>query len=123
MKAVNNYRHFRNVMPSKNISCVTSWALLTLLVNGVAAQPSVVVASSHLTYESTLVGYRAWTDQPVQSWREANERVGSIGGWRAYSREVEPVKVNTPVQPVGVQPKSPSDGHHGQHQRQMGRQP
>lgn len=40
-----------------------------------------------LQYRSALAGYRAWKDQPVSDWREANEVTGRIGGWRAYARE------------------------------------
>ena len=34
--------------------------------------------------------YQGWRDEPLQDWREANERVGEIGGWRAYLRESLP---------------------------------
>lgn len=123
MMAVNTYPHFRNVMPLKALPYVASWGLLTLLVTGAVAQPLAGASPSQLTYKSPLMGYRAWNDQPVQSWREANERVGNIGGWRAYSRETEAVKLTAPVQPVGIQPPSTSGGRHGQHQQHMERQP
>ena len=38
-------------------------------------------------YRSAFDGYRGFTDQPVQSWRKANDDVGRIGGWKAYARE------------------------------------
>jgi len=34
--------------------------------------------------------YRGWRDEPLEDWREANERVGEIGGWRTYLRESQP---------------------------------
>ena len=34
--------------------------------------------------------YQGWRDEPLQDWREANERVGAIGGWRTYLREAQP---------------------------------
>ena len=34
--------------------------------------------------------YQGWRDEPLQDWREANERVGEIGGWRTYLREAQP---------------------------------
>lgn len=40
-----------------------------------------------LQYTSALASYQGYTDQAVQSWREANDRVGRIGGWRAYAKE------------------------------------
>ena len=49
-----------------------------------------------LIHESSLSQYRKLTDEPVISWREANETVNRIGGWRAYSREANEPD-NTPV--------------------------
>jgi hypothetical protein len=33
--------------------------------------------------------YRNWRDEPLEDWRQANERVGEIGGWRTYLREAQ----------------------------------
>jgi hypothetical protein len=33
--------------------------------------------------------YQAWRDAPLDDWRQANERVGEIGGWRTYLREAQ----------------------------------
>ena len=47
-------------------------------------------ASGHgPVYRSVFDGYRAFTDQPVLSWRESNDLVGRIGGWKAYAREAQ----------------------------------
>lgn len=62
-----------------------------------------------LTYTSPLNGYQAYADQPVQSWREANDNVGRIGGWRTYAKEArtaEPAKETSPSSPA-------HEGHHG----------
>jgi len=51
--------------------------------------------------------YQGWRDEPLQDWRQANERVGEIGGWRTYLRESQPVG-------NGVEPGRPNgDGHQG----------
>lgn len=42
---------------------------------------------SELQYVSAFRNYQPYADQPVQPWREANDRVGQIGGWRVYARE------------------------------------
>lgn len=39
------------------------------------------------TYRSPLAGYRRLGDDVRVPWREANETVNRIGGWRAYARE------------------------------------
>jgi hypothetical protein len=38
-------------------------------------------------HRSALRAYRPLAEAPVGSWKEANERVNRIGGWRAYARE------------------------------------
>ncbi len=38
-------------------------------------------------YVSVFKGYKAYNDQPIVSWRESNEVVEKIGGWRAYAKE------------------------------------
>ncbi len=60
-----------------------------------------------LVHESSLAQYRKFSDEPVISWREANETVNRIGGWRAYSREAnEPDKtpLGKPSTPAGKAP-------------------
>jgi hypothetical protein len=55
-------------------------------------------------YKSAFEGYRRFEDQKVQSWRDANDKVGRIGGWQAYAREaaadegVSPVPAGDPGQ-------------------------
>ncbi len=43
---------------------------------------------TELRYTSALAHYKAYTDQAVLSWREANDRVGQVGGWRAHAKEM-----------------------------------
>ena len=40
-----------------------------------------------LVHESAFTQYRRLSDVPVGSWREANDTVTRIGGWRVYARE------------------------------------
>lgn len=106
-----------------------------LLLSGVAfAQSSTDAAKSalpsRLHYVSPLSAYKAYADQPVESWREANDRVGRIGGWRAYAKEIqtgEPAK-DVPQEPAKATaapakaatdaakaPAVPADPHAGHH--------
>ena len=41
-----------------------------------------------LTYRSALENYQPYSAQQVQPWRESNDNVGRIGGWRAYAKEM-----------------------------------
>jgi hypothetical protein len=40
-----------------------------------------------LVYRSSLSSYRRLAEDAPLPWRQANETVGRIGGWRAYARE------------------------------------
>lgn len=73
------------------------WAPATLAAEGAAAATSTVAPFNT---------YQAWRDEPLQDWREANARVGEIGGWRTYLRE---------AQPVGDGADQGRQGHHGHH--------
>ncbi len=46
-------------------------------------------AAGTLSYRSVFTDYRAYSEQPVVSWVDANDTVGKIGGWRTYSREAD----------------------------------
>ena len=41
------------------------------------------------THVSSLAGYRRLGDERPIAWKEANETVSRIGGWRAYAREAQ----------------------------------
>ena len=70
-------------------------------------------------YRSAFDGYRNHADQPVGSWREANDRVGRIGGWRAYAREAQGGGAASapgnrpPAAPPGSASGAHQDGHAG----------
>lgn len=78
-------------------------------------------------YRSAFAGFRAFAEQPVGSWRQANEVVSDVGGWRAYAREAQGIGApdsaaahgagghgGMALQPVGraaaVQPAASSPG-------------
>ena len=42
-----------------------------------------------LSYQSSFSQYRRLDDGKVISWREANDTVTRIGGWRVYAREAQ----------------------------------
>ena len=45
--------------------------------------------ANDLAYRSALEGYQPFTDSKPVPWREANDNVGRIGGWRAYANEAQ----------------------------------
>ena len=104
----------RGPMPSlKSISArrLLLPSILLSLATGSMAQTARAAGQpdlpSKLQYVSPIQAYKAYADQPVESWREANDRVGRIGGWRTYAKEMrtgEPAKDSAP-------PTDPHTGH------------
>lgn len=56
-------------------------------------------ASTEVQYRSAFSDYVPYSEQAIESWRQANDTVGEIGGWRTYAKEAQ--QPNTPV----VQPQ------------------
>jgi len=68
-------------------------------------------ASVTLSYRSAFADYRAYSEQAVGSWREANDNVGKIGGWRVYAKEARQPE-GTPA--PAASPQVNTDQHGGQ---------
>jgi len=106
-----------------------------LLVSSVHAQSTPAAGSADplnakaqvpaATHKSALSGYRPAGEVKVGSWREANDAVARIGGWRAYAREASqpeatpasaaaPAPGATPAAAPASAPVRPA-GDHGQH--------
>jgi hypothetical protein len=63
------------------------------------------------SYRSAFTGYRGFGDLPVVSWREANDRVREIGGWKAYAREAQS-PASEPPAASGASAGNPHAKHH-----------
>lgn len=50
-----------------------------------------------LVYRSPFGAPAGAADPAALSWREANERVARIGGWKAYAREAQQANPATPA--------------------------
>ena len=65
-----------------------------------------------LTYQSSFSQYRRLDDSKPISWREANDTVTRIGGWRVYAREAQqpdPAPAAKPVDSTSAaKPTSPA---------------
>ena len=62
-----------------------------------------------LSYRSALSGSEAYKEQSVQPWKAANDKVGEIGGWRTYAKEMR----QTAPAAGQDQPTQGHDAHHG----------
>ncbi|MGH6625430.1 MAG: hypothetical protein ACRECD_02615 [Burkholderiaceae bacterium] len=74
-------------------------------------------------YRSSFSGYRPLRDEPLGSWKETNDQVGRIGGWRVYAREArQPGAVpatnspnSAPAKPASATPSEQGGGHEPHH--------
>jgi hypothetical protein len=80
-------------------------------------------------YQSAFQDYQPYSDEKALPWKEANDTVRQIGGWREYAREAAGAKkphaqppVSTPAGAAGPASSS-SDMHQGHHAPQPGVKP
>ena len=75
-------------------------------------------------YQSALANYRVLSDEKVKPWKETNDKVGRIGGWRAYAKEAQqpeapagsaPATADKPVPAEGVKPMHGGHDSHKMH--------
>jgi hypothetical protein len=99
-------RLVRTIVPG----AVVLAASLGALAQSVAPAPGTAAAGG---YESAFEGYRPFSAEEVGDWRQANETVREIGGWRAYAREIHGATGGS-AQPGGAgatQPPVQRDGN------------
>jgi hypothetical protein len=60
-------------------------------------------------YSSPLADYRTLGDDKRVPWKEANDTVKRIGGWRAYAREAQA------PEPAASAPRTPAAAGHKSH--------
>jgi hypothetical protein len=41
-----------------------------------------------LVYQSSFQNYQRYSASAIQSWKQSNDTVKDIGGWRAYAKEI-----------------------------------
>lgn len=70
----------------------------------IKGEVSTAEKSVELGYQSSFQNYQRYSSTPIQSWKQANDTVKDIGGWRAYAKEVtqdQDPKASTPVHSHG----------------------
>ena len=60
-----------------------------------------------LIYESSFQNYQRYSASDIQTWKQANDTVKEIGGWREYAKEI--------AQDPNTKPSS-ANSSHGAHQ-------
>ena len=63
-----------------------------------------------LSYRSSFSRYRGLGEDKPVSWREANDAVARIGGWRVYAREAQQPEPTPPGTDAAASPKPGGSG-------------
>ena len=61
--------------------------------------------SVELVYQSSFQNYQRYSASSVQPWKQSNDAVKDIGGWRAYAKEI--------TQDTDAKPSTPAHIHVG----------
>jgi hypothetical protein len=70
------------------LAAPSACAWLVLSPTALAAEPqSPPAAPAQPALAAPFDQYRNFRDEPVADWRQVNDRVGEVGGWRTYLRE------------------------------------
>jgi hypothetical protein len=90
--------------------------LKTLFLIPIAAvsyvHSGLAIAQTTVSYTSPIADYRPFVDEKITSWKAANDKVGQIGGWRAYAKEAQQPD-NTPAASPNSAPMQKPAGTNG----------
>ena len=84
--------------------------LASALGGAAIAQTPAPAAPAATESRSALDGYQPYTDEKIAPWKEANDSVGRIGGWRAYAKEAQQAQQAPAAAGAAGQP-DPHAGH------------
>ena len=107
-----------SAQPPHNHAAMTEMKPAVALPTAVAPVSPATPSTSSLRYESVFARYQSYRDEKTGSWREANETVDRIGGWRAYAKEAQQpdsVAPIAPITPALPEPKTTKPNPHAGH--------
>jgi len=65
------------------------------------AASATTTQASTTPYRSAFENYQPFAEEKVLPWKEANDTVGAIGGWRAYAKEASEEAGTPQASPAG----------------------
>ncbi|MDP3083363.1 MAG: hypothetical protein Q8N44_06690 [Rubrivivax sp.] len=114
-----NRFHWRHWLALATLTCAGATAQVVKPTQADPLDPQASVPAAQ--HRSSLTSYRRHDETRLLPWREANDAVQRIGGWRAYAREAAapepaasaaPASVrSTPVRPAPA-PAAPAGHKH-----------
>ena len=87
-------------LPARWLACLTS----VVTISGALAQAAPPPAVATEPFRSALDGYRPFNEEKIAPWKESNDTVGRIGGWRVYAKEAQGTQAQPPASPAVADP-------------------
>lgn len=90
-------------------ACVAALASMAALAASAQTAPEATVAAgpasrtSASAYVSALQDFQSFKEEKMQPWRQVNDTVGRIGGWRAYAKEAQQPSGHSDAAPAAAQ--------------------
>lgn len=73
-------------LPALGLVTLAALSVLPAYAQPASSAPS---EASAPVFRSAMDGYQPFSDEKLVPWRDANDNVGRIGGWRVYAREAQ----------------------------------
>ena len=92
-----------------------AWLALLLLPLWASIAPAQTSApttalpqAASTAYRSAFEGYQPYTDEKIAPWKESNDNVGRIGGWREYAKQAAQAAPGPQTTDAVAKPGSPA---------------
>jgi hypothetical protein len=105
-----------DLLPARALATLAALTALAAAAQPATAPVAVPAAAAPAGWHSAFDGYRPFSDEQITPWKQANETVQNIGGWRAYAREASESKAAGAAAPGSAAPADPHAGHHAEPQ-------
>jgi hypothetical protein len=98
-------------LPARWLAALPALAALTVSAQTAATSPPAPTPNTPAAYRSALEGYQPFGDDKLRPWKESNDTVGKIGGWRAYAKEASEPQASGGPAPAASGAAHPHAGH------------
>ena len=94
-------------VPVSGLSAAALAQTAAQTVNPAAPADAKTGTATPPAFRSAFEGYQPYTDEKMLDWKQANDQVGQIGGWREYAKEASRADAPDSPSPGSVLPAQP----------------
>ena len=103
-------------VPLSGLSAAALAQTAAQTVNPAAPADAKTGTATTPAFRSAFEGYQPYTDEKMLDWKQANDQVGQIGGWREYAKEASRAEASDSPAPAitpAAQPANPDSKTRG----------